>query len=123
MIKLPKDWKEKIQFREFFAPVNQYREVAVMLLILKNDDKQMWAYEQTVLALNDNGKKMNPKAAYNKMLYAIPMAAAQTERVLSPDGYEQYDPITNDNWQVFIDSNLKLYKQHDLTHLFTKGEN
>ena len=110
MIKLPEDWKDKIQFRDFIAPANQYREMAVMILILINDDKQMWAYEQTVLALNNDGKKMNPKAAYDKMLYAIPAAAAQTERVMSPEDYEQYDPITNDNWKVFIDPTLTIYK-------------
>ena len=110
MIKLPEDWKDKIQFRDFKTTAIQYREMAIMILILINDDKQMWAYEQTILALNDEGKKMNPKAAYDKMLYAIPAAAAQTERVMSPEDYEQYDPITNDNWKVFIDPNLTIYK-------------
>ena len=110
MIKLPDDWKENIEFRDFLAPVNQYREIAVMMLILINDDKQMWVYEQTVLALNNNGKKMNPKTAYDKMLYGIPIAAAQTERALNPEDYEQYDVITNNNWKVFIDPKLTIYK-------------
>lgn len=116
MITLPKNWEDSIQVRDLMKPINQFGEVGLLIFMVKNKDNQVWAYQYSLTVPGWEAGKANLKEefeqAYRKLLYEVPGAAISQVQVLSyKDMKEHYEDITNDEWEVFIDPYLTLYKE------------
>ena len=115
MITLPKGWEDGIQVRDMMAPVNQFGELGLLLLILRNKDNQVWSYENTIWIPDFDKDNVDVKdlldQCYRRMLYAAPGVAVNMEQVINyKNGTERYEDITNDEWEILVDPYLTPYK-------------
>lgn len=122
MITLPDNWKNGIHFREWLQGYNQFGEFASLIIIVINNDKQTWAYQQSIMLpgiqklmtkspdLLERYKEDRLKTGYEDMLRVAPLEAAKAERALnSVKGWIE-EPISNNVWEILPIDDLTLYK-------------
>ena len=113
MIKLPKNWKNKIQLRDWTPQVNEFSETCILIFAIRNTDG-LWSIEK-VIKINrmDNiDKNKALEDAYKRFLYEIPSAAAFQEHAIRfENGEEIVVPITdNKHWEIIEMVDLQFYK-------------
>lgn len=131
MIKLPDNWQEGIQLRDWMSPIDRFGEVAILIFALRNKDQQMWVYEenngeypltggsfkgldtfpnQPAAAMTDEEKVFTLDRMYKSMLYHIPAISVLQDTVISYKDGEHYEPVSNDEWEVLPLEGLEPYK-------------
>jgi uncharacterized spore protein YtfJ len=131
MIKLPDNWQDGIQVRDWMSPVNKYGEVAILIFALKNKDGQTWIYQEnneeypvtggsfkgldvfpvsaTVIA-DDEVKAKILNTMYDRIVYHIPAISVLQETVIGAKNGQTYESVTNDEWEIMSLEGLTFYK-------------
>lgn len=111
MITLPTDWQDKIQLRDWMKPVDDKgKEIALLVLMVRNKDGQAWAYERSVVATDPSLKHLSLHDAYAALVFDAPKAAAKQETAESYNPTHVVAPITNDEWEILVGPNMTFYK-------------
>lgn len=119
MIKLPDNWKELIQLRDWMSPINEYGEIAILIFALKNKDGQVWMFQENnenypltlskVTSKDEKIKDETLKKMYDRIIYHLPAISVIQDTVISYKDGEHFEPITNNEWQNFMLEGLKSY--------------
>lgn len=132
MIKLPDNWKDGIQLRDWMSPVNNLGQVVILVLVLKNKDGQEWMYQENneeypyksssfvgvdtfstsgTVITDESDKAEILKGMYDRMVYHIPAISVLQDTVINYRKAMKYEPVTNDEWEIMPLPGLTFYKE------------